>query len=93
MKNIMETIQNVVIAVFVALNILLVCTIGKAQGQDLPGKRHSHREPTGARVTSEPVQGPSISCKEVGGGVQECLIRDGQGHTITCHNVGGVCIQ
>lgn len=89
MKNIAETIQNVLITLFVALNVLLIASLGRAQDV---GKRHSHRETT-SRVTSGPDQGPVIVCKDLGGGVQECLIRDSLGHTIVCHNVGGVCIQ
>lgn len=89
MKNIAETVQNVLIALFVALNVLLITSLGHAQDH----KKMSHREPTGARVISGPDQGPVIVCKDVGGGVQECLIRDSLGHTIRCHNVGGVCLQ
>lgn len=86
----MKNIQNILIALFVALNLLLIASLGNAQ--DLPGKRHAVKE-TSSNRRSGPDEGPIVVCKDVGGGVQQCLIKDGAGHTITCQNVGGVCLQ
>ena len=42
------------------------------------------------QVPSKPA---GMTCSDVGGGIQVCVIRDSQGHEITCTNVNGICIQ